>query len=152
MVVQSLVWCVWVEPKVVIQVDSVPLTHSDLIKIVRKESGDTMDTGERNGKTWESSPRLNPVNSFCISSFNLRGFSKNNSKIQMEKLLTATKFHDIIDMLDTHLNKNEVDVMVKNNKQIFEEFQAPILIPSQTPGIMVLLRKSCQFKLDRKAV
>ena len=65
----------------------------------------------------------------------------------MVKLLTATKFHDIIGMLDTHLNQEEVDTMVKNNMQIFQDFYDPILIPSQSRGIMVLLRKSCPFKL-----
>ena len=50
-------------------------------------------------------------------------------------------------MLDTHLNQKEVDTMVKNNKQTFQDFYDPILIPSQTRGIMVLLRKSCPFKL-----
>ena len=65
----------------------------------------------------------------------------------MIKLLTAIKFHDIIGMLDTHLNQEEVDTMVKNNKQTFQDFYDPILIPSQTRGIMVLLKKSCPFKL-----
>ena len=65
----------------------------------------------------------------------------------MVKLLTAIKFHDIIGMLDTHLNQEALDTMVKNNKQTFQEFYDPIFIPSQTQGIMVLLRKSCQFKL-----
>ena len=65
----------------------------------------------------------------------------------MIKLLTATKFHDIPGMLDTNLNQEEVDTMVKNNKQTFQDFHDPILIPSQTRGIMVLLRKSCPFKL-----
>ena len=65
----------------------------------------------------------------------------------MIKVLTTTKFHDIIGMLDTHLNQEEVDMMVKNNKQTFQEFHDPILIPSQSRGIMVLLRKSCPFKL-----
>ena len=56
-------------------------------------------------------------------------------------------------MLDTHLNQEEVDVMVKNNKQTFQEFHNPILIPSQTRGIMALLRKSCPFKqVEHKAV
>ena len=56
-------------------------------------------------------------------------------------------------MLDTHLNQEEVKTMVKNNKQTFQDFYDPILIPSQTRGIMVLLRKSYQFKLvDHKAV
>ena len=50
-------------------------------------------------------------------------------------------------MLDTHLNQEEVDTMVKNNKQTFQEFYEPILIPSHIRGIMVLLRKSCPFKL-----
>ena len=50
-------------------------------------------------------------------------------------------------MLHTHLNQDEVDMMVKNNKQIFQEFHDPILIPSQSRGIMVLLRKSFPFKL-----
>ena len=65
----------------------------------------------------------------------------------MVKLLTATKFHDIIGMLDTHLNQDEVDMMVKNNKQTFQEFHDPILISNQSQGIMVLLRMSCPFKL-----
>ena len=65
----------------------------------------------------------------------------------MIKLLTATKFHDIKGMLDTHLNQEEVDTMVKNNKQKFQDFYDLILIPSQTQGVMVLLRKSCPFKL-----
>ena len=30
----------------------------------------------------------------------------------------ATKVQDIIGQLDTHLNEAEVDVMVKNNKQM----------------------------------
>ena len=64
----------------------------------------------------------------------------------MIKLLTATKFHNIIGMLDTHLNQEEVDMIVKNNKQTFQEFYN-ILIPCQTRGIMVLLRESCPFKL-----
>ena len=55
-------------------------------------------------------------------------------------------------MLDTHLNEDDVDMMVKNNKQIFQEFHAPIMIPSQTRGIMVVLMKSCSFKLvDHRA-
>ena len=35
----------------------------------------------------------------------------------MVKLLTAIKLHDIIGMLDTHLNHEEVDTIVKDNKQ-----------------------------------
>ena len=75
---------------------------------------------------------MNTVSSFRICSFNLRGFYKNDPKLQIVKLLTATKFHDIIGMLDTHLNQDEVDMMVKNNKQTFQEFHDPILIPSQS--------------------
>ena len=63
----------------------------------------------------------------------------------MEKLDVATKYHDIVGMLDTHLNQNEVDVMVNGNKNFFKDFHDPLLIPSQTRGIMVLIRKSCPF-------
>ena len=63
--------------------------------------------------------QMNTISSFRICSFKLRGFSKDNPKLQMVKLLTAIKFHDIIGMLDTHLNQEEVDMMVKNNKQTF---------------------------------
>ena len=63
----------------------------------------------------------------------------------MEKLDVATKYHDIVGMLDTHLNQKEVDVMVNGNKTFFKEFHDPLLIPSQTRGIMVLIRKSCPF-------
>ena len=48
----------------------------------------------------------------------------------MEKMQVTTKFFDIIGMLDTRLNNEEVDVMIKNNKQIFQEFHASILIRS----------------------
>ena len=67
----------------------------------------------------------------------------------MFKLLTATKFHDMIGILDTHLNQEKVDTMVNNNKQTFQDFYDPILIPSQSRGTMVILRKSCPFKLVR---
>ena len=63
----------------------------------------------------------------------------------MEKLDVATKYHDIVGMLDTHLNQNEVDVMVNGNKIFFKDFHDPLLIPSQTRGIMVLIRKSSPF-------
>ena len=44
-------------------------------------------------------------------------------------------------------------MLVKNNKQIFREFHASILIPSLTRLIIVLWRKLCPFKLvDQKAV
>jgi len=59
----------------------------------------------------------------------------------------ATKYHDIVGLLDTHLNQNEVDVMIKGNKTFFQNFQEPLLIPSQTRGILVLIRKSCPFSL-----
>ena len=95
---------------------------------------------------------MNTISSFRICSFNLRGFSKNDPKLQMVKLLTAIKFHDIIGMLDTHLNQEEVDTMVKNNKQTFQDFYEPIIIPSQSRGIMVLLRKSSPFKMDKTEV
>ena len=45
----------------------------------------------------------------------------------MVKLLTAIKFHDIIGMLDTHIYQKEVDSMVKNNRQTFQEFYELIL-------------------------
>ena len=44
-----------------------------------------------------------------------------------------------------HLNQNEVDVMVHGNKTFLKEFHDPLLIPSQTRGIMVLIRISCPF-------
>ena len=66
----------------------------------------------------------------------------------MEKIDVATKYHDIVGMLDTHLNQDEVDVMVKNNKTFFQNFLEPILIPSRSRGIMVLIRKSCPFPLN----
>ena len=42
----------------------------------------------------------------------------------------ATKYYDIVGMLDTYLNQDEVDVMVKNNKTFFQNFLELILIPS----------------------
>ena len=65
----------------------------------------------------------------------------------MEKIDMATKYHDIVGLLDTHLNQNEVDVMIMSNKTFFQNFQEPLLIPSQTRGILVLIRKSCPFSL-----
>ena len=65
----------------------------------------------------------------------------------MEKIDVATRYHDIVGMLDTHLIQDEVDVMIKENKTFFKDFHDPILIPSQTRGIMVLIRKSCPFSL-----
>ena len=90
---------------------------------------------------------MNTVSQFRICSFNLRGCAKNDRNLQLEKIDMATKYHDIVGMLDTHLNQNEVDVMVKGNKTFFQNFQEPLLIPSQTRGILVLIRKSCPFNL-----
>ena len=45
-----------------------------------------------------------------------------------------------------------MDVLIKNNKQTFKDFHDPVLIPSLTRGIMVLLRKSSPFKLDKTEV
>ena len=56
-------------------------------------------------------------------------------------------YHDIVGMLDTHLNQKEVDVMINSNKTFFQNFHDPLLIPSQTRGILVLIRKSCPFSL-----
>ena len=78
------------------------------------------------------------------------GIFKNDPKLQMVKPLTATKYHNTIGMLDTHLNQEEVDTMVKNNKQTFQDFYDPILTPSLSQGLMVLLRKSCPFKLVKQ--
>ena len=56
------------------------------------------------------------------------------------------KYHDIVGMLDTHPNQDAVDVMVKKTKTFFQNFLEPILIPSQSRGKMVLIRKTCPFK------
>ena len=55
------------EPKVAIQVVSVPLTHSDLSDNGREETGDTMDTSESYGITWKSSKEIE--HSIVISYF-----------------------------------------------------------------------------------
>ena len=60
----------------------------------------------------------------------------------MEKLIVATKYHDIVGLLDTHLNQGEVNVMIKENKTFFQDFHEPLLIPSKTRGIMVLIKKT----------
>ena len=36
-----------------------------------------------------------------------------------KKIDVATKYHDIVGMLDTHLNQGEVDVMIKEYKTFF---------------------------------
>ena len=66
---------------------------------------------------------MNTISAFRIGSYNLTGFAKNDTKLQMEKLEAATRYHDIVGMLDTH----EVDIMVKNNKTFFQNFLDPIL-------------------------
>ena len=95
---------------------------------------------------------MDNLSTFRICSFNLRGFAKNDPLLQLEKLLTAVKRHDLIRLLDTHMNQEEVDVLIKNNKQTFKDFYDPVLIPSLTRGIMVLLRKSSPFKMVKTEV
>ena len=102
--------------------------------------------------TWRTLTIMNNLSSFRICSFNLRGFAKNDPHLQLEKLMTAVKSHDLIGLLDTHMNQEDVDVLIKNNKQTFKDFYNPILIPSLTRGIMVLLRKSSPFKMDKTEV
>ena len=65
-------------------------------------------------KTWESTRMQKSISPFCICPYNLRGFSKNDHKLQMEKLKFATKLQYIVGMLDTHLNHDEIDIMVKH--------------------------------------
>ena len=74
----------------------------------------------------------NTISAFRICAYNLRGFAKNDNKLQTEKLEAATMYHDIVGMLDTHINKDEVDAMVKNDKTFFQNFVEPILIPSES--------------------
>ena len=75
-------------------------------------------------KTWESSSRMNTT-----SPFNLRGFLKNDQKQEMEKPITATKFHDIIGMLDTHTLKWGVSVYdAKKQQANFSRIPCPILV------------------------
>ena len=40
-------------------------------------------------------------------------------------------------------------MLIKNNKQTFKDFYNPVLIPSLTRGIMVLLRKTSPFKIEK---
>ena len=58
----------------------------------------------------------NTISTFWICSYKLRSLAKNDTKLQMEKLEAATLYHDIVGMLDTHLIKDEVDIMIKNNR------------------------------------
>ena len=66
-----------------------------------------------------------------------------------KKIDVATKYHEMVGLLDTHLNQDEVDVMIKENQTFFQNFHEPLLIPSQTRGMMVLIRKTCPFRLIR---
>ena len=50
------------------------------------------------------------------------------------------------------MNQEDVDMLIKNNKQTFQDFHDPVLIPSLTRGIKVLLRKSSPFKLDKTEI
>ena len=75
----------------------------------------------------------NTASAFRICSYNLRGCAKNDKKLQMEKIDVATKYHDILGMLD----QGEVNVMIKENKIFFQNFHEPLLILSKTRGIMV---------------
>ena len=67
--------------------------------------------------TWKILTRMNTLSSFRICSFNLRGFVKHDPQLKFEKLLTAVRSHDLIGLLDTHMNQEDVDVLIKNNKQ-----------------------------------
>ena len=84
---------------------------------------------------------MNTVSLFRICSFNIRGLSKNDPKLQVDKLLTATKFNDLIRLLNTHLDKEEVDGLGKNNKNFMTQSL------SRPSGMIVFLRKSCSFKI-----
>ena len=39
----------------------------------------------------------------------------------MEKIDIATKYHDKVRMLDTHLDQGEVKIMIKENKIFFQD-------------------------------
>ena len=91
-----------------------PLRVGETIPSLEQKMGQRFKKGvERPGNLHK---KMNTISSFCICSFNLRGFSTNDQKLQMVKLLTATKFHNIIGMLYTNLTQEEVDTMVKDNK------------------------------------
>ena len=53
------------------------------------------------------SSMTNTASAFRICSYNLRGCAKNdkNKELQMEKIDVATKYHDIVGMVDKHLNQ-----------------------------------------------
>ena len=72
---------------------------------------------------------MNSISAIQICPYNLRSFAKNDTKLQVEKLEAAKRYHNILGILDTHLNQDEVNVMIKN-------FYDPSLILSQTQGIM----------------
>ena len=63
--------------------------------------------------TWKILTRMNTISSFCIYSFNLREFAKHDPQLQLEKLLTAVRSHDLVGLLDTHMNQEDVDVLIK---------------------------------------
>jgi len=64
----------------------------------------------------------NIARAFRICAYNLRGCAKNDKELQMEKIDFAAKYHDIVGMLDTHLNQGEVNVMIRENKTFFQDF------------------------------
>ena len=74
----------------------------------------------------------NTASAFRICLYNLRGCAKNDKRLQMEKIDVATKYHDIVGMLDTHLNQGEVNVRIMENKTFFQNFHEQLLIPSKT--------------------
>ena len=65
----------------------------------------------------------------------------------MEKLEAATRYHEIVGMLNTNLNQDEVNAMIKKNKTFFQDFQDLILIPSQNREIMVQKRSRIDIAL-----
>ena len=70
-------------------------------------------------------------------------FAKHDPQLHLEKLLTEVRSHDLIGL---HMKKEEVNVLIKNNKKIFKDFLNPGLIQSYNRGIIVLLRKSSWYK------
>ena len=62
---------------------------------------------------------LNDEYIFCFSYLFVQSERICKEWQQTEKLEAATRYHDKVGMLDTHLNKDEVDVMVKNDKTFF---------------------------------
>ena len=54
----------------------------------------------------------------------------------MEKIDVATNYHDIVGLLDTHLNQGEVNVMMKENKTFFQNFHELLCRNSDFGGAM----------------